>query len=807
VKTDPPSLFPLNDRISSGVDHLTGTHAREARAETLAFVLVTVPLIFYLAPGLTALDAGELLAASTELGIAHPPGLALFCLVHKAVTFGLPFGDIAFRGNCASALLAGLAGVWSVRLAVQFGVRPYVAAVGAPWLLTSPLFILHSVTVEVYTGVLWLVLVSASYVARGYRTQDRRDWVTCAFVLGLCIGGHHGEIRLFAAVLMGVVLLKGLNVRLWAFSAVFGMFGFAITLYLPLRARLEPWRNWGDPSTFDGWLSHFWADRIRSAYGEQMGQVSEAVIHQFVEHVVLMQWPLALLGLFGLIIVARRPAGWLLIAIACIDGTYSVLLNPMGVRDMQNGLVLTGILAVGLLVSLNHLWTLLSRLERRPSRWTPWMCAAGALVILIVSIPAPTLSTDRSLPHVLNIAEDHLAPETLLLTASDDFSAGLAFRQVVEGARPDIAVVVRQHVRYASSVDPVYRRLPAALEGWMPGASLGALIHASPENSSQDSWPLAWEWAGGLDGALRPPVLTPSFPVYVRSDTVKPQSDRAYFNHLTRWLDVEHPAKIRLASQLAGDLSQFLLVNGAPSRAMEIALWATEITPESSSRWIELGVACSSLSGTIRQTCAPTPTSTQGTRPACHAQWQRLMERAVVATEHALQLDPHQGTARTNLIRYLINLERYSEARTQLNRYATDVSTSDGFAFRALMAANEGDLDHARVLCTQALEYDAHHTDARDLLFQLARQARLSGRFDEALRILDTLALSGATATICIERGIVHLQGQRWARAYDAFQDAIRLDPDARQAHFGLSSLRLESLLWMRLFPPTPDAP
>ena len=83
-----------------------------------------------------------------------------------------------------------------------------------------------------------------------------------------------------------------------------GMVGGAITLYLPIRAQTGPWRNWGDPSTFDAWLSHFWADRIRRAYSDQMGHRC-SVSDQFLDHMVFMQWPLAVLGLIGLLLALR----------------------------------------------------------------------------------------------------------------------------------------------------------------------------------------------------------------------------------------------------------------------------------------------------------------------------------------------------------------------------------------------------------------------------------------------------------------------------------------------------------------------
>ena len=83
-----------------------------------------VALVFLVAPGLTWLDAGELMAASHELGIAHPPWFPLFIMLHKFVAMVVPFGEIAFRGNLASAVLGAGGMTLLTRCAIRFGLRP-----------------------------------------------------------------------------------------------------------------------------------------------------------------------------------------------------------------------------------------------------------------------------------------------------------------------------------------------------------------------------------------------------------------------------------------------------------------------------------------------------------------------------------------------------------------------------------------------------------------------------------------------------------------------------------------------------------
>ena len=73
---------------------------------TLALYLST------LAPTLTwgneniGVDGGELLAAANTLGIPHPPGYPTYTLLLKLFATVVPVGDLAYRGNLLSAILA-----------------------------------------------------------------------------------------------------------------------------------------------------------------------------------------------------------------------------------------------------------------------------------------------------------------------------------------------------------------------------------------------------------------------------------------------------------------------------------------------------------------------------------------------------------------------------------------------------------------------------------------------------------------------------------------------------------------------------
>src|SRR5512147_2285347 len=81
------------------------------RIDFWAVLSFSVPFCVYLltlAPSVTFFDSGEFLTATYSLGSAHSPGYPLFLNYAKPFTY-LPFGNIAFRVNIATAVSAAIA--------------------------------------------------------------------------------------------------------------------------------------------------------------------------------------------------------------------------------------------------------------------------------------------------------------------------------------------------------------------------------------------------------------------------------------------------------------------------------------------------------------------------------------------------------------------------------------------------------------------------------------------------------------------------------------------------------------------------
>ena len=80
---------------------------RKSTGAILLFLLSFFVYLKNLCPTITFGDSGELVTASYLLGIPHPPGYPLYCLLGKLFTF-LPFGSIAYRVNLMSVFFASL---------------------------------------------------------------------------------------------------------------------------------------------------------------------------------------------------------------------------------------------------------------------------------------------------------------------------------------------------------------------------------------------------------------------------------------------------------------------------------------------------------------------------------------------------------------------------------------------------------------------------------------------------------------------------------------------------------------------------
>ena len=206
-----------------------------------------------LAPGLLPADAGEFQFTALTLGIAHPPGFALYTLLSWLTTRWLFFLSPAAAVNALSALLAALTVTLTARI-VQRATGSLPAALGAALALAgTTTFWAQATTANVRMlaafamawALDWILTYRGSLAARNRAdapsTGTARLWAGAAnplawtaFALGL--GVSHHPSTLFIATLLSLYALWLNPPRLrrpWPLLA--GLAPFLAWLYFPLR--------------------------------------------------------------------------------------------------------------------------------------------------------------------------------------------------------------------------------------------------------------------------------------------------------------------------------------------------------------------------------------------------------------------------------------------------------------------------------------------------------------------------------------------------------------------------------------------
>ncbi|MEK6543657.1 MAG: DUF2723 domain-containing protein [Elusimicrobiota bacterium] len=223
----------------------------------------------HMAPSLTVGDAGELVAASSVLGVAHSPGYPLYLLLAHALQTLVPFGSIAYRCNLISALsmaaaLSVLAGFWRQISALE-GRRI------TPWLWAGLLVTVACnasvIEAAAQTEVFSLMILGALLCVYCFWTGRSLCGV---FGFALFLGNHHVLLFIAPACALAAATAHpwaGLQKRrLAAIGAVLVVMigiGLSVYAYLPVRAASGPVINWGNPDT----AARFWRVFTRKDYG------------------------------------------------------------------------------------------------------------------------------------------------------------------------------------------------------------------------------------------------------------------------------------------------------------------------------------------------------------------------------------------------------------------------------------------------------------------------------------------------------------------------------------------------------------
>src|SRR5215210_5155306 len=160
------------------------------------------------------LDSPMLQAEVSVLGIGHPTGYPTYMMLTHLFTH-LPFGDVAYRVNLASAVYAAAAVFVVYLVALRLGGRAVAAAVGALAFGVSLTFWSQATLAEVYTlNALFVSLVLLTLLLWRDTRRDRY-LLAAALIMGLSLTHHLTSGLLLPAGLAFMFLVDRGKLREW----------------------------------------------------------------------------------------------------------------------------------------------------------------------------------------------------------------------------------------------------------------------------------------------------------------------------------------------------------------------------------------------------------------------------------------------------------------------------------------------------------------------------------------------------------------------------------------------------------------
>ena len=421
-----------------------------------AVLAFSLPLLLYgstLCPTVPVGDGGELICAAHGLGIAHPTGYPLYCLLGRVFSVALPLGSVAVRINLMSAFFASLASLLVYFLAGEmfcgilkqdrFFLRLVALATALIFCFSETMWS-HAVQSEVYTLHVFLVAALILVALLWRRTTDGRLAYMGAFLWGLSFGNHTSVIFMSGAVLyLAISDWRRLNLKgHLPGMAIFFLLGVSLYLYLPLRSAADPPHDWGNPETIRRMWQHVTARQYRGFFlfafpldvCRNLGHYVRLLANQFGVFLLI-------LSLAGALLQGAKRRGFFVLFL--LIGLGNVLLTSFyGIQDIE-AYYLPSFLIFSLWLGFALSWGLRWLLSRRGDG----LRIAGTVALVALTAIPLAVNFSRASQRGRTIAHDYgmnilssVEPGAILFTAADNESFPTLYLHDVEGVRPDIAV-------------------------------------------------------------------------------------------------------------------------------------------------------------------------------------------------------------------------------------------------------------------------------------------------------------------------------------------------------------------------------
>lgn len=236
--------------------------------------IATALFILTMMPTVGLIDSGELALSCAEPGIAHPTGYPLYTIIGRI--FCILTGVEPVLATNFMSVIAGGAAVFAMFLLAIFLIdrsNPkaseltkilMASAIALIFGLSGTMWEISTET-EVYALEIAIDLFALFFLLRWWFGGDVRDFLGSSFLFGLAFGVHMLTV-LFAPAALFVVFdsRRRLNFRVILSAMVLFAIGLSVYLYLPIRAGMAPYANFGDPSSWGRFWRHVsgWQYRV-----------------------------------------------------------------------------------------------------------------------------------------------------------------------------------------------------------------------------------------------------------------------------------------------------------------------------------------------------------------------------------------------------------------------------------------------------------------------------------------------------------------------------------------------------------------
>ncbi len=445
---------------------------------------VAVLYLLTAAPGVQYTDSGELAAACTTFGVAHPTGYPLFTLLGHAWSL-LPWSSPIAGLNILAALLvaSGVALTYLVARVLVARVAPIrdtrahdlVAAGTALLVGCSATVWAQATSIEVY-ALNFVLLAGTLYATlRSIESDNHHRWTMLAgLMFGLMLTNHVSSVTLAP----GFVLLwlsgsqpRSARLRAWKHLVFPAVAALALYAILPLRSAQEPPINWGmvhrDMHAFlyhvKGKQFGVWLYESKAAFNANVRLFWNLLTAQLL-------WVGLLPMLVGVIALVRQSRGMGLALLALIAGNLGISLG-YGIPDID-AYFIPSLTVLTLLVGLG--------IASLAQRLRPTLLIASLPLLLAGAVGTTEFSKqDRSHHEAVDGYTDwamaNVEPRAIILTRQWDYlCSSLWYRQQALGMYADVVIVDKELLRrtwyapyLAQRYPDVFGRLQPAVDAYM----------------------------------------------------------------------------------------------------------------------------------------------------------------------------------------------------------------------------------------------------------------------------------------------------------------------------------------------------